>query len=243
MSLAAFSGPCLPLAGLGLPLVVYLPEYYSNALGLNLSAVGLAFMLVRVLDIAFDPFAGGLMDRTRTRLGRFKPWMLLAAPILMVSAYALFMAQKGVGIGYLWAWLVVAYVGYSIGVLAQTAWASALSPDYNERSRIYAWWQGANVVGMLLVLVLPPILEKAHPGDPGVGIRSMGWFILVMTPLTIGLSAWRVEEPPAPPKPDRAGLGEYVALLRLPSVQRLLVTDLALGLAPGITGALFFFFF
>ena len=63
-TLAALAAPCLPLAGLGLPLVVYLPEYYANELGLSLGAVGMAFMLVRLLDMAFDPYIGGVMDRT-----------------------------------------------------------------------------------------------------------------------------------------------------------------------------------
>src|SRR5215210_16993 len=95
--LAAFAGPCLPLAAMGLPLVVYLPEYYSNALGLPLATVGAAFMGVRLLDIMFDPFIGGVMDRTRTRWGRFRPWLALGAPPLMLATYALFMAAHGVG--------------------------------------------------------------------------------------------------------------------------------------------------
>jgi GPH family glycoside/pentoside/hexuronide:cation symporter len=66
-TLAAFAAPCLPLAALGLPLVVYLPEYYVSDLGLSLSVVGAAFLLVRLADIILDPILGGVMDRTRTR--------------------------------------------------------------------------------------------------------------------------------------------------------------------------------
>src|ERR1051325_10178534 len=77
-SLAFFAGPCLPLAGIGLPLVVHLPTYYARDIGLPLSAVGLAFLLVRMVDIGVDPVIGALMDRTRTRLGRFRPWLIAA---------------------------------------------------------------------------------------------------------------------------------------------------------------------
>ena len=80
-TLAALAAPCLPLAGLGLPLVVYLPEYYANELGLSLGAVGMAFMLVRLLDMAFDPYIGGVMDSTRSRFGRFKLWFAISAPL------------------------------------------------------------------------------------------------------------------------------------------------------------------
>jgi Na+/melibiose symporter-like transporter len=241
--LAAYAGPCLPLAALGLPLVVYLPEYYSNALGLPLAAVGAAFMGVRLLDILFDPFIGGVMDRTRTRWGRFRPWLALGAPPLMLATYMLFMAERGVGPGYLWLWLIVAYAGLSICVLSHTAWAAVLSGDYDERSRIYTYWQGGNVVGMILVLVLPPMLEAQAGGDHAAGIRAMGWFIIVLLPLTIGTALLRVPEPVAPLRRDRAGLREYLGLLKRPNVLRLLCVDLLLGLAPGITGALFFFYF
>jgi Na+/melibiose symporter-like transporter len=93
-TLAAFAAPSLPLAALGLPLVVYLPEYYVSELGLSLSVVGSAFLLVRVADIILDPILGGMMDRTRTGIGRFRPWLAAAAPVLMLAAYFLFMAKR-----------------------------------------------------------------------------------------------------------------------------------------------------
>ncbi|HEX6858975.1 MAG TPA: MFS transporter [Caulobacteraceae bacterium] len=241
--LAAFAGPSLPLAALGLPLVVFLPEYYSNALGLPLAAVGAAFMGVRLLDILFDPVMGGIMDRTRSRFGRFRPWLAIGAPLLMLASYMLFMARPGVGVGYLWTWLIVVYAGLSICVLAHTAWASVLESDYNQRSRVYAWWQGGNVIGMILVLILPPILENAVGGGHAAGVQSMGWFIIILLPLTIGAALARVPEPLAPVERHRAGLREYAGLLKRPTVRRILIADLLLGLAPGITGALFFFYF
>ena len=242
-TLGAFAAPSLPLAALGLPLVVYLPEYYSNALGLPLAAVGAAFMGVRLLDILFDPFMGGVMDRTRSKFGRFRPWLAVGTPLLMLASYMLFMARPGVTAGYLWFWLVVVYAGISIAVLAHTAWAAVLSADYNQRSRIYSWWQGGNVAGMILVLLLPPLLEAMYQGDHAAGVRSMGWFITLLLPVTVGLALWRVPEPVAPVERHRAGFREYLGLLKRPTVQRLLTADLLLGLAPGITGALFFFFF
>jgi len=242
-TMAAFAGPSLPLAAIGLPLVVYLPEYYSNALGLPLAAVGAAFMGVRLLDILFDPVIGGIMDRTRTRWGRFRPWLVAGAPLVMLATWMLFMAKPGVGAGYLWTWLIVLYAGLSISVLAHTAWASVLSNDYNQRSRIYTWWQAGNVVGMIMVLVLPPVLESTVGGGHSIGVQSMGWFIIVLTPLTIALSLLRVPEPLAPVERHIAGLREYVGLLKRQTVQRILAADLMLGLAPGITGALFLFYF
>jgi len=60
----ALALPALPMAALTIPLVTYLPEFYANTLGLHLSAVGLTFMIARLMDISFDPVFGVLMDRS-----------------------------------------------------------------------------------------------------------------------------------------------------------------------------------
>jgi MFS family permease len=241
--LAAYASPTLPLAGLGLPLVVYLPEYYVSELGLSLSVVGMAFLLVRLADIILDPILGGLMDRTRSKWGRFRPWLAASVPLLMAASYALFMAKPGVGPLFLWSWLIVVYIGFSMAVLAQTAWGAVLSPDYQQRSRIYGFWSAGNVVGMILVLLLPPLVAFAFKGDHAAGVQAMGWFIIVLMPLTALLAGVVVGEPAAPVQRHEAGLKQYLGLLKGPTVQKLLAADLLMGLAPGIGGALFFFFF
>ncbi|MFT4251524.1 MAG: MFS transporter [Caulobacter sp.] len=241
--LAAFASPCLPLAGLGLPLVVYLPEYFVSDLGLSLSVVGAAFLLVRLADIVLDPILGGLMDRTRSPWGRFRPWLVASLPLLMAASYALFMAKPGIGPIFLWSWLVVVYIGYSMAVLSHTAWGAVLSPDYQQRSRIYGFWSAGNVVGMILVLLLPPLMALIAKGDHAAGIQAMGWFIIVLLPLTALLAGVVVGEPDAPPQRHEAGLAQYFDLLKRPTIQKLLFADLLMGLAPGIGGALFFFFF
>ncbi|WP_374570611.1 MFS transporter [Phenylobacterium sp.] len=242
-TLAALASPCLPLAGLGLPLVVYLPEFYASELGLSLTAVGTAFMAVRFLDMGFDPFIGSVMDRTRTPLGRFKLWFAIATPMLMLASYMLFMAKAGVSELYLWFWLLVVYAGFSIATLAHLAWAAVLSPNYDQRSRIYGFWQAGNVVGMILVLTLPALLPLVGVKGHAQGVAAMGWFIVILMPVFVGLALWRVPEPRITTKPKHAGLKEYLALIRRPSVVRILVADLLIGTGPSITGALFFFFF
>jgi Na+/melibiose symporter-like transporter len=244
VTLLSYASPSLPLAGLGLPLVVHLPTYYAREIGLPLAAIGTAFLMVRLIDIFFDPLIGWAMDRTRTRLGRFRPWLIAATPILMVAAAMLFFARPGAPLGYLWLWLLVGYAGFSMASLSQTAWGAVLSPEYNQRSRIYGFWQAGNVIGMLLVLALPPLLELGFKAPHATGIHAMGWFIIILMPLTVALAAWRVGEPvKASAVAHKGGLKDYLGLFRFPAVRNLLVADLLLGWAPAITGTLFLFYF
>ncbi len=240
--LVAYSAPCLAMAALGLPLVVYLPKYYTADLGLSLTAVGLAFMGVRMVDIVLDPILGALMDRTDTRWGRFKPWLVGGAPVLMIASAMLFFAQPGVTVAYLWVGLLLAYGGWSVCVLAQTSWGARLSPDYDQRSRIYAWWQTANVIGLIMVLLLPVIIAQLTTA-PGAGMRAMGVVVLILIPLTVGFTALRLKEPRIAGPGHMAGVADWLGLFRSSAVRRLLFADIMLGLVPGVAAALFLFYF
>ena len=231
------------MAGIGLPMVVHLPNYYAGHLGLPLAAVGFVFTFVRLIDIGFDPLIGWLMDRTRSRLGRFRLWLILSAPVLMLAAWMLFMAEPGVGTLHLWIWLAVVYVGFSMGSLSQTAWAAVLSPDYNERSRIYGWWQTGNVLGIILVLLLPPILSLGFHQGEAAGVKAMGWFVILLLPVTIGVACWRVPEPDERPGRVKSRPLDYFRLMARPTIARLILADLLLGWAPGVTGILYLFYF
>jgi Na+/melibiose symporter-like transporter len=240
--LMLFSLPCLGLAGIGLPLQVYLPPYYSADLGLNLSAVGVAFTVVRVFDIFLDPALGILMDRTRLPFGRFKTWLSAGVPLLMLASVVLFFAKPGVTASQLAIGLALAYGGWSVCVVAQTSWGALLSPNYNERSRIYGWWQMFNLLGLLLVLLLPIITGLFIPGREA-GIRAVGLWLMVLTPISTAIAVTFVSEPSPADGARLVEVGDVFKLLRMSAVRRLLACDFLIGLAFGMTGALFVFFF
>lgn len=242
--LAAFSGPCLPLAAFGVALPVTLPEFYATFVGLELGVVAAVFMAVRLIDIVFDPFIGWGMDRTKTRFGRYRPWMALSTPMLMLAAYMMFvMVQPGAPPIYLFGWLLFLYLGFSIGTLGQLGWAAVLAPQYDQRSRVYGWWQVFNIIGVVLILVLPTVVVQTGIGTYADGVRIMGWAIVIALPVTIGLAMVAVPEPVTTGGQPHGSLGAYLSLFKKPVVRKLLLSDLLLGVAPGITGSLLFFFF
>jgi Na+/melibiose symporter-like transporter len=183
------------------------------------------------------------MDRTRNRFGPYRTWITAGTPLLMISVAMIFMVKPGEGFAYLFAWLLVMYLGFSICTLAQLAWGAVLAPDYDQRSRLYGWWQSANILGVLLALAIPAVVLKAGLGDYVAGVHAMGWFIIGGLPLTLLLNLWVVPEPAPVLDRPKGGLAAYLALFARSSVRRILVCDLLLGLAPGLTGALLFYYF
>lgn len=237
--LAPFASAAMPVAALQIPLAVYLPNYFASHIGLSLAAVGAAFSIVRLIDIVFDPMIGVAINATNTPFGRFRPWMVAAAPLLMIASYMIFMAEPGITTFYIVGWLLVLYAGYSMLTLGHSAWAAALVPEYHQRSRVYGWMQTIGVIAVVVVLALPSVWHKSV----AQGVQAMGWFTIAIIPLTIMLCTLVIGEPKQIETGQRITLRDYWTMLARPSLLRILASDLFLALGPAITAALYIFFF
>ncbi len=263
--IAMFSLPSIPISALGLPIVVYLPPFYASEMGLSLTLVGTIFLIARLWDMFTDPVLGIVSDRIPSRWGRRRHWIVISAPFLMISAFMLFMPTVPLTgmwmfdwIGGLWtvlggttndtaiyllSWMVILYIGWTLITISHMSWGAELSPDYDERSVVQGWREFALIFGMFTVLALPAILEAATGEASGAsGVAAMGWFIIILLPVTIALAVVFVPER-ASVKPAAFDYKEALKILvtnRL--LQRILVADLLVGIGPSITGSLYIFF-
>ena len=112
--LLAYGLPGLPLAGLGVPLFIFLPAFYAQNRGLSLEAVGFALLLARLWDAVSDPLIGMLSDRIETRFGRRKPWLFAGTPITSLAVYMLFVPPEGAGTLHLFGWSALLYLGWTM---------------------------------------------------------------------------------------------------------------------------------
>jgi GPH family glycoside/pentoside/hexuronide:cation symporter len=242
-AIVAFSSATLPLAALAIAMSVYLPRHFAAHLGISLTAVGGAFAMVRLLDVGVDLVLGIGMDRTKTRLGRYRAWMILGVPILVLSVAMLFLAPAGISMGYLIGWLLVLYLGTSILGLAHTAWAANLLPTYNDRARVFAVITAVSTIGSLLVLGVPQLMTMMGRDSDESGVQAMGWLVMVLVPLTVAIATFRT---PEHINLDHAGarfqLSDYWRLITRPSMARIMLADLCLTLGPGWMSALYLFF-
>lgn len=237
-----FASASIPIAALVLALTVHLPRYFASHLGLSLAVVGGAFALVRFVDIPIDAAIGVAMDRTRTRFGRYRVWMALGAPALLLALYMLIAAPDGVGQGYLMVWLLVMYFGYSGVYLSHLAWAGRLAPTYEQRSRIFGAITGLGVVGAMAVLLIPVVMSQLGHTE-AEGVQAMIWFIMGATVLTVALVT--LISPETIAKDHHAGFSvkDYMALLARPNVIRVLAADLFVTLGPGWMASMYLFYF
>ena len=242
MKLLAYASPSIPIAALGLPLAVHLPAFYAGAMGLGLATVGTIFFVARLFDVVIDPMLGILSDKIDTRWGRRRFWMGLSVPILMVSSYYIFMPTGPVTANYLLFGLFGLYLGFTMILLAHMSWGAELSDDYDERSRIQGWREGLTTLGIPLVLMLPAIIDFASGGHmESKGVAVMGYFIIIVTPLTVLIAVSSMGESKGRSEPKISMREAIGPLLHNRALRRLVIADFASGFSGSALGAMFMY--
>jgi glycoside/pentoside/hexuronide:cation symporter, GPH family len=239
--LVAFALPGLPIGALAVALSVYLPRYYASHIGLSLAAVGAAFTTVRLVDMLFDPVIGIVMDRTRTFLGRYRIWLLCAAPVLAIPVYMLFLAPVGVPYLYLVGWLFIYYIGTSLIALSHASWASVIASKYHDRSRVFGAIQIVSTLAATIVLFIPAL---AGSKNPTTAVQDMGWFIVIVTPIGILMASFFTPEKIVEQhSTEKVTLRDYWEMVSWPEMRRIAAAAFCLTLGPGWMSAMYLFYF
>jgi Na+/melibiose symporter-like transporter len=241
LSIVNFSVATFPVSALSVALFVYLPPYLAGHLGVPLATIGIVWATVRILDLFVDPVLGQLMDRTTTPVGRYRAWLAGGVPVLMLGVYMLFMAPKGIGAGYVLFWLLFLYLGNSILALSQWAWGATLAREYHERSRVFGVMTAVGV-GAGVITLLIPIIAPIMGLDSDAGVRAMGWFIIALAPITVGLTFLRTPEHLNADVTEHFSFRDYLAIVLKPEVIRLFLCQMALTLGPGWMSAMYLFY-
>lgn len=118
----------------------YLLFYYTNCAGLDAGKIGFMFVVTKLIDAVTDYLVGTWVDRTDTKMGRYRPWLLAGGPILAVGMVALFSVPTGWGEAAKMAWAYISYIvfsfGYTLECIPASPLVSSLSADDAERTKL-----------------------------------------------------------------------------------------------------------
>lgn len=246
--LSVFALPDVAMRAATLPLSLYVPAMLSEEFGLGLAAVGAVFAAIRFVDMAWDPAIAIFLDKTHTRFGRRRPWMVAATPILMLAIVLLYMPGRVVGShvtpAYLFGALVVLYIGTTFFGLSHGAWAAELSSEYHERSRVQAYREWVATAGGMAILAIPIFFEFFVEADRmRPRVEALAWFALVMIPMTMALNVFLVpERASAAPKDRIRFLTAIKVLFSNPHLVRIATIDTLIWLQMGVSSTLMVFF-
>ena len=171
---------------------MYLMFYYTDIFGITAAAVGTMFLVTRIWDAAFDPFVGLLSDRTETRWGKFRPYLLwVAIPfgiigVLTFTTPSLSISGK----------LIYAYVTYSLMMmiysLINVPYASlmgVMTADGKERTTLatfrFVFAFGGSLVVLAAAEPLSSLFSKHGRWLPEFAARLAVWTAAVFAAIAV----------------------------------------------------------
>lgn len=156
-------------------LALYLTWFYTDVYGLDPAIVGTLFLVIRVFDAFSDPVMGAICDRTRTRWGKFRPWILwMAVPfglgaVLMFTTPELSMNGK---IIYAWVTYLIMSLIYTAINIPYCSVAGVITLNQKERMGCLSWRFFLNGLATLIVSSsILPLTEWLGGGNRASGFQ------------------------------------------------------------------------
>lgn len=169
--------------------IIFLTFYYTDVVGLPAAFVGTMFLLARTADAIIDPAMGYMADRTRSRWGKFRPWMLWLALPFGASCLLTYAVPESLDMT---GKMIFASVSYTLMMLMYTAinipycsMGAVITPDNNERISLQSWrFFLATLGGALSTFFMMPLAEFLGGADKLAGYR---WAMAIMSCVAVAM--------------------------------------------------------
>ena len=178
---------------------IWLLFYYTNVYGLAPSVAAVMFLVVRIVDVVWDPVVGAFIDKSNPRWGKYRSWLILSG--VPLAGFAMLCFWNGFSGSLLYAY--VTYIGLSMcNTLINVPYGalnSSLTRDTNEITILTSVRMVFNNVAALLVKTLPLVIAIFAPkvADPVTGKMvaqyntpeaGTAWFITMSIFSLVGLA-------------------------------------------------------
>ncbi len=201
--------------------------YLTNTVGLNAGVIGTLILISKLLDGITDILFGSIIDRTHTRFGKARPWMLGSYVGNAIALVAVFAIPESMGPGVQYAYFFIAYtllnaVFYTANNIAYSALTSLITRNANERVQMGTFrFIGATIGNVVVSNYTLVLVEKL--GGGATGWRGTA-IIFALAGLVINtFSVLSVKElPEEEPAGGSAGAGEK---LNLPGIIKALLSN------------------
>lgn len=181
----------------------FLMYYYNTVLGISATFVGVLFMVARVLDAVNDPFMGIIVEKTNTRMGKFRPWLLIGTVLSAISLYGMYSVPRSLTGAQLLIYASAAYIlwgtTYTLMDIPYWSMIPAISQNSKDRENISVIARSCAGLGFAiptaLTMTLVPMLGR---GDERSRFQILAAIISIFFILAISITVINVKEKTKP---------------------------------------------
>lgn len=153
----------------------YQAEFDSSILGADIAIVGILILIAKIVSAVFDPIVGNMIDRSKSKNGKFKSMIMYSLAPLLIMTAIVFLKVSFTGVG-LYVWIFVTYLIWSLamtlGDVPSQGIASVLTPNPTERTNVVSISNTFKQVGFSACVVIVPIVCLIIPNGSKVFVAS-----------------------------------------------------------------------
>jgi len=187
--------------------------FYTDTFGITAAAAGTLLVVVRVWDAVFDPVMGVIADRTNTRWGKFRPWVLWTAVPFGIMGLLTFVTPDLSPAGklvYAYATYIVLMMVYSANNLPYSALSGVMTGDLGERTSLSSYRFVCAMIAQLVIQGLAlPMVHHFGQGDSAKGYQTtmaiFSTLAVVFFFVTFATTRERIKPPPG----QKASVGQH----------------------------------
>lgn len=226
------------------PALAILPALYAKHYGFALTAISLVMLVMRLSDAAMDLTVGYLSDRTRSRWGARKPWLVASIGVFVPAAFVLYVPGTHPTMWLFTIGYFFYYLGWAMFDIPYTAWGTELATSYTDRSRLAVSRQLFSSVGLLCIALIPmlPFLPTTEMSFEVTAI--IAWLMVFLYPAVMWFAVSSIPSSGTPMRSQHESLYDSLrAVRRNPPLLLFLGMATLSDLAMGVFGAMAFIFF
>ena len=165
------------MAGSGLwqTMMFFLPVFYTETFGLSPTATATLFLVVRIFDALNDPIMGAIADRTNTRWGKFRPYLLWGSIPFGIFAFFMFATPDFSDAGktaYAYITYFMVLVFYTFLMVPYNSLLGVMTSDANERNSLSVFkFVLAYSAGIMVQALIVPLVDKLGGGTDALGYK------------------------------------------------------------------------
>ncbi|MFN2937945.1 glycoside-pentoside-hexuronide (GPH):cation symporter [Lachnospiraceae bacterium YH-ros2226] len=234
----------------------YVLYYFQDIMGVNAFAMGVILLVARIFDAFNDPIMGVIVAKTRTRMGKFRPWLLIGTMTNAVVLYLMFACPPALDGSGLIAYAAVTYIlwGVTYTMMDIPFWSMipAFTRGGKERENLTTLARSCSGVGSALVSIFTVMIVHAlgtMAGASGateverLGFRYFSLIVAVIFVVFIIITVTSIKENPTT-NMETASIGDmFRSLVRNDQAMAIVVTIVLVDVAMYITSNLVIYFF